>query len=196
MLTAAVVRGAGPAMVVADLPFGTYEASDEQAVRSATEMVRRTGAHVVKLEGGVRMASRIRAITDAGVPVCAHLGFTPQSMNQLSGFKVQRGAEKLTADVDAVVEAGAEMVVFEMVPADLAAELTARSPIPVIGIGAGNATDAQVLVWHDIANLPKGDHRARFVKTYAEVGSQLTCAARFYRKDVEARRFPAEEHTF
>ncbi|CAB0779748.1 3-methyl-2-oxobutanoate hydroxymethyltransferase [Corynebacterium diphtheriae] len=196
MLTAAVVRGAGPAMVVADLPFGTYEASDEQAVRSATEMVRRTGAHVVKLEGGVRMASRIRAITDAGVPVCAHLGFTPQSMNQLSGFKVQRGAEKLTADVDAVVEAGAEMVVFEMVPADLAAELTARSPIPVIGIGAGNATDAQVLVWHDIANLPKGDHRARFVKTYAEVGSQLTCAARIYRKDVEAHRFPAEEHTF
>lgn len=94
------------------------------------------------------------------------------------------------------MEAGAEMVVFEMVPADLAAELTARCPIPVIGIGAGNATDAQVLVWHDIANLPKGDHRARFVKTYAEVGSQLTCAARFYRKDVEARRFPAEEHTF
>lgn len=199
-LTAAVVRGAGTSLVVADLPFGTYEASDEQAVRSATELVHRTGADMVKLEGGVRMASRIRAIVNAGVPVCAHIGFTPQSVAQLGGFKVQgrgsEGADQLRADVDAVAEAGASMVVFEMVPAAVAAELTKATPIPTIGIGAGPDTDAQVLVWQDMAGLPDDARSPRFVRRFGEVGAELTRAATEYRLAVESGEFPAPEHTF
>ena len=132
-LGAAVVRWAGNALVIIDLPFGSYEASDEQCVRTATELVRRTGAHMVKLEGGERIAPRIRALKDAGLAVCAHVGFTPQSVDNLSGFKVQgrdAGANQLRRDVAAVVEVGADMAVFEMVPAALAAELTASCPIP------------------------------------------------------------------
>lgn len=198
-LGAAVVRGAGNALVVMDLPFGSYEASDEQCVRTATELVHRTGAHMVKLEGGQRIAPRIRALKDAGLAVCAHVGFTPQSVDNLSGFKVQgrdAGAERLRVDTQAVVDAGADMVVFEMVPAELAAELTAESPIPTIGIGAGSGTDAQVLVWHDMADFPAGDHRAKFVRRFGTVGEDLAAAAAEYKRAVHQGEFPGPEHAF
>lgn len=198
-LGAAVVRGAGNALVVMDLPFGSYEASDEQCVRTATELVHRTGAHMVKLEGGQRIAPRIRALKDAGLAVCAHVGFTPQSVDNLSGFKVQgrdAGAERLRVDTQAVVDAGADMVVFEMVPAELAAELTAESPIPTIGIGAGSGTDAQVLVWHDMADFPAGDHRAKFLRRFGTVGEDLAAAAAEYKRAVHQGEFPGPEHAF
>lgn len=198
-LGAAVVRGAGNALVVMDLPFGSYEASDEQCVRTATELVHRTGAHMVKLEGGQRIAPRIRALKDAGLAVCAHVGFTPQSVDNLSGFKVQgrdAGAERLRLDTRAVVDAGADMVVFEMVPAELAAELTASYPVPTIGIGAGSGTDAQVLVWHDMADLPAGDHRAKFVRRFGTVGEDLAAAAAEYKRAVHQGEFPGPEHAF
>lgn len=198
-LGAAVVRGAGNALVIIDLPFGSYEASDEQCVRTATELARRTGAHMVKLEGGERIAPRIRALKDAGLAVCAHVGFTPQSVDNLSGFKVQgrdAGADQLRRDVAAVVEAGADMVVLEMVPAALAAELTASCPIPTVGIGAGAGTDAQVLVWHDMADVPAGDHRARFVRKFGSVGADLEAAAAAFKRAVHLGEFPADEHAF
>ncbi len=198
-LAAAVVRGAGSALVVVDLPFGTYEASDEQAVRSAAEILRRSGAHMVKIEGGVRIAPRIRALVDAGIAVCAHVGFTPQSVNALGGFRVQgrgEGADALLADVEAVTAAGAELVVMEMVPADVAARATEASPVPTVGIGAGPGTDAQVLVWHDMAALPAGGHRPRFAKQWASLGRDLTAAAAAYKREVVEGTFPAEEHCF
>ena len=198
-LGAAVVRGAGNALVVIDLPFGTYEASDEQCVRTATGLVRRTGAHMVKLEGGERIAPRIRALKNTGLAVCAHVGFTPQSVDNLSGFKVQgrdAGADQLRRDVAAAVEAGADMVVFEMVPAALAAELTASCPIPTVGIGAGAGTDAQVLVWHDMADVPAGDHRATFVRKFGSVGADLEAAAAAFKRAVHRGEFPADEHAF
>lgn len=198
-IAAAVVRGAGNALVIADLPFGTYEASDEQAVRSAAEMMRRSGAAMVKIEGGARMAPRIRALVAAGIPVCAHIGFTPQSVNALSGFKVQgrgEGAEQLLADTRAVADAGADFVVLEMVPADVAAQATEAVDIPTVGIGAGPHTDAQVLVWHDIAALPADGHRPKFAKQWAQVGADLTAAAASYKREVAEGNFPAEEHCF
>lgn len=199
ILGAAVVRGAGNALVIVDLPFGTYEASDEQAVRSATELLRRTGAHVVKLEGGVRMADRIVALKKAGLAVCAHVGFTPQSVNGLGGFKVQgRGdaAQAVRDDVDAVVKAGADMVVFEMVPAGLAEEITQSCPIPTVGIGAGQHCDAQVLVWHDMLALPEDGRRPRFVEVFGQVGTQMTQGAARYKQAVEEGTFPAQQHIF
>ena len=131
--------------------------------------------------------------------MCAHVGFTPQSVDSLSGFKVQgrdAGADQLREDVDAVVEAGADMVVFEMVPADVAAELTASCPIPTVGIGAGAGTDAQVLVWHDMADTPAGDHRAKFVRKFGSVGEDLAAAAAAYKRAVHTGEFPSDEHTF
>ncbi|MDN6705596.1 3-methyl-2-oxobutanoate hydroxymethyltransferase [Corynebacterium glyciniphilum] len=198
-IAAAVVRGAGNALVIADLPFGTYEASDEQAVRSAAEMMRRSGAAMVKIEGGVRIAPRIRALVAAGIPVCAHIGFTPQSVNALSGFKVQgRGdaAEQLLADTRAVADAGADFVVLEMVPADVAARASESVDIPTVGIGAGPDTDAQVLVWHDMAALPADGHRPKFAKQWAQVGAELTAAAASYKREVTEGTFPAAEHCF
>lgn len=198
-IAAAVVRGAGNALVIADLPFGTYEASDEQAVRSAAEMMRRSGAAMVKIEGGVRIAPRIRALVAAGFPVCAHIGFTPQSVNALSGFKVQgRGdaADQLLADTRAVADAGADFVVLEMVPADVAARASESVDIPTVGIGAGPDTDAQVLVWHDMAALPADGHRPKFAKQWAQVGAELTAAAASYKREVTEGTFPAAEHCF
>lgn len=198
-LAAAVVRGAGNAFVVADLPFGTYEASDEQCVTSATEMMRRSGAAMIKIEGGVRMAPRIKALVQAGIPVCAHIGFTPQSVNALSGFKVQgRGdsAQQLMEDMAAVTDAGADMVVLEMVPAAVAKEATEKFPIPTIGIGAGPDTDAQVLVWHDMVAFPQDGHRPKFAKQWGQVGVEMTDAAAGYKREVAEGTFPAEEHCF
>ncbi|MFC2596936.1 3-methyl-2-oxobutanoate hydroxymethyltransferase [Corynebacterium durum] len=198
-LARGVVRGAGKALVVADLPFGTYEASDEQAVLNAARMMRESGAHAVKIEGGVRIAPRIRALVDAGIPVMAHIGFTPQSVHSLSGFKVQGragGADALRADARAVTEAGAFAVVLEMVPADLAAEVTRDLPIPTIGIGAGRDTDAQVLVWQDMVELPAGGFAPKFVRRFGAVGAALTDAARDYRNAVASGEFPGEEHAY
>lgn len=198
-LARGVVRGTGKALVVADLPFGTYEASDEQAVLNAARMMRESGAHAVKIEGGVRIAPRIRALVDAGIPVMAHIGFTPQSVHSLSGFKVQGradGADALRADARAVTEAGAFAVVLEMVPADLAAAVTRDLPIPTIGIGAGRDTDAQVLVWQDMVELPAGGFAPKFVRRFGAVGAALTDAARNYRNAVASGEFPGEEHAY
>lgn len=198
-LARGVVRGAGGALVVADLPFGTYEASDEQAVLSASRMMRESGAHAVKVEGGVRMAGRIRALVNAGIPVMAHIGFTPQAVHSLSGFKVQgrdAQAEAFRADARAVTEAGAFAVVIEMVPAAIATEVTAQIPIPTIGIGAGNATDAQVLVWQDMVELPAGGFAPKFVRRFGAVGSALVDAARAYSDAVATGEFPGPEHTY
>jgi len=198
-LTRGVVRGAPQALVVADLPFGTYEASDEQAIMTSSRVMRESGAQMVKLEGGVRMADRIRALVKAGIPVMAHIGFTPQSVHKLGGFKVQgRGdsAQQLIEDALAVQEAGASAVVLEMVPRDLAKEVTEKLDIPTVGIGAGPDTDAQVLVWYDAMAVPQDGRRPRFVKVFAEVGEAMTEAARTYRQEVEAGPVPAEEHRF
>lgn len=197
-LVRAVVRGAPKALVVADLVFGSYEASPQQAVQAALEMTKRTGCHAVKLEGGVRIAAHIRAIVDAGIPVMAHIGFTPQSLNGLGGYRVQgRGAEAeaLLADAQAVQEAGAFAVVLEMVPAAVAATATAQLEIPTVGIGAGNGCDGQVLVWQDMAGM-SGGRTASFVKRYAEVGAQLREAAMQFAAEVAERSFPAAEHSF
>ena len=198
-LTRGVVRGAPQALVVADLPFGTYEASDEQAIMTSSRVMRESGAQMVKLEGGVRMADRIRALVKAGIPVMAHIGFTPQSVHKLGGFKVQgRGdsAQQLIEDALAVQEAGASAVVLEMVPRDLAKEVTEKLDIPTVGIGAGPDTDAQVLVWYDAMAVPQDGRRPRFVKVFAEVGEAMTEAARTYRQEVEAGQFPSDEHCF
>lgn len=198
-LVRAVVRGAPKALVVADMVFGSYEVSDEQAVASAITLMREGGAQAVKLEGGVRMASRIRAIVEAGIPVMAHIGFTPQSVHGLGGFRVQgRGeeaAERLLADARAVQEAGAFAVVLEMVPTEVATRVTGEIAIPTVGIGAGNGCDAQVLVWTDMAGYSTG-RSPSFVKRYAEIGATLRDAAAAYAADVRTRAFPDADHSF
>ncbi|MCM3895482.1 3-methyl-2-oxobutanoate hydroxymethyltransferase [Gordonia sputi] len=197
-LARAVVRGAPHALVVADLPFGSYESGPQQALETAVRFFKETGAHAVKLEGGERVADQIATLTAAGIPVMAHIGFTPQSVNGLGGFRVQgRGdaADQLIADAIAVQEAGAFAVVMEMVPAELAAQITRKLTIPTVGIGAGNETDAQVLVWQDMAGFTHGK-TAKFVKRYADVGGQLRTAAATYADEVRRGVFPAPEHSY
>jgi 3-methyl-2-oxobutanoate hydroxymethyltransferase len=197
-LVRGVVRGASHALVVADLPFGSYEAGPTQALASATRFLKEAGAHAVKLEGGERVAEQIAAMTAAGVPVMAHIGFTPQSVHTLGGFRVQgRGdaGEQTIADAIAVQEAGAFSVVLEMVPAELATQITGKLTIPTIGIGAGPNCDAQVLVWQDMAGLTSGK-TAKFVKRFGDIGAQLHRAATQYADEVASGVFPAEEHTF
>jgi 3-methyl-2-oxobutanoate hydroxymethyltransferase len=197
-LVRGVVRGAPHALVVADMPFGTYEAGPAQALESAIRFMKEAGAHAVKLEGGERVADQIVALSSAGIPVMAHIGFTPQSVNTLGGFRVQgRGdaAEQTIADAIAVQEAGAFSVVMEMVPAELATQITGKLTIPTIGIGAGPNCDAQVLVWQDMAGLTSGK-TARFVKHFANVGDELRRAATAYAQEVASGAFPADEHSF
>ncbi|HZQ31964.1 MAG TPA: 3-methyl-2-oxobutanoate hydroxymethyltransferase [Mycobacterium sp.] len=197
-LVRGVVRGAPHALVVADMPFGSYEAGPQQALASATRFMKEAGAHAVKLEGGERVAEQISVLSAAGIPVMAHIGFTPQSVNSLGGFRVQgRGdaAEQTIADAIAVAEAGAFSVVMEMVPAELATQITGKLTIPTIGIGAGPNCDAQVLVWQDMAGMT-GGKTARFVKRFADVGAELGRAARQYADEVATGTFPAEEHSF
>ncbi|MGB2921509.1 MAG: 3-methyl-2-oxobutanoate hydroxymethyltransferase [Mycobacterium sp.] len=197
-LVRGVVRGAPHALVVADLPFGSYEGGAAQALATATRFLKETGAHAVKLEGGERVAEQIAAITAAGIPVMAHIGFTPQSVNGLGGFRVQgRGdaAEQTIHDAIAVQEAGAFAVVMEMVPAELATQITGKLTIPTVGIGAGPNCDAQVLVWQDMAGLTAG-RTARFVKRFGGVGDELRRAATEYAQEVATGVFPAEEHSF
>lgn len=197
-LVRGVARGAQHALVVADLPFGSYEAGPPAALAAATRFLKEGGAHAVKLEGGERVADQIAFLTAAGIPVMAHIGFTPQSVNSLGGFRVQgRGdtAEQTIADAIAVAEAGAFCVVMEMVPAQLATQITGKLTIPTVGIGAGPNCDAQVLVWQDMAGM-SGGKPARFVKRYADVGSELRRAAIQYADEVAGSVFPAGEHCF
>lgn len=193
--TRCVMRGVRRALVVTDLPFLTYQVSPRQAVRSAGRLVKEGGAHAVKLEGGVRMRAAVRACVDAGIPVMAHIGLTPQAVHQLGGFKVQRDAEQLLADLAAVEEAGAFAVVVESVPADLGAKLTAAATIPTIGIGAGAACDGQVLVFHDMLGLFP-DFKPKFAKRYADLGGATKTALEAYCREVRDGAFPAAEHTF
>ncbi|MCT7368631.1 3-methyl-2-oxobutanoate hydroxymethyltransferase [Mycolicibacterium llatzerense] len=197
-LARAVVKGAPHALVVADLPFGSYEAGPQQALATATRFMKETGAHAVKLEGGERMVEQIAALTQAGVPVVAHIGFTPQSVNGLGGFRVQgRGdaGDQTIHDAIAVAEAGAIAVVLEMVPAELATQITGKLTIPTVGIGAGANCDAQVLVWQDMAGMTSGK-TAKFVKRFGDVGAELGRAARQYAAEVASSVFPADEHSY
>jgi 3-methyl-2-oxobutanoate hydroxymethyltransferase len=197
-LTRAVSRSTRRALVVGDLPFGSYQASPEQAYLTAARFMKEGGAHCVKLEGGVEMSDQIERLTRGGIPVMAHIGFTPQSEHTLGGYRVQgRGetAERVLRDARAVQDAGAFAVVMEMVPGDVAAEVTRTLTIPTIGIGAGAGCDGQVLVWQDAFGLRTGT-MARFVKQYADVHSVLLDAARSYADDVRAGTFPGPEHTF
>ncbi len=198
VLVRAVTRSVRRALVVADLPFGSYQQSPEQAVATSTRFMKEGLAHAVKLEGGAGLAPTVRRLVDAGIPVMAHVGFTPQSEHALGGYRVQgrgEGADRLLADALALQDAGAFGVVMEMVPAPVAATVTAKLTIPTIGIGAGNDCDAQVLVWQDMAGL-RGGRVPRFVKKYADLRGELGRAAREYAADVASGAFPAPEHVF
>jgi 3-methyl-2-oxobutanoate hydroxymethyltransferase len=194
----AVARATKRAFVVIDLPFGSYEAGPQQALETAVRVFKETGADAVKLEGGIRSAAQIRALTDAGIPVVAHLGYTPQSENLLGGPRVQgRGddaVEALAADAQAIEEAGAVAVVLEMVPSGVAARITEIVHIPTIGIGAGPHCDGQVLVWTDMAGMTSWS--PRFARRYAELGAALQQAAEDYVSEVKDSSFPDAEHSF
>ncbi|MFI7574050.1 3-methyl-2-oxobutanoate hydroxymethyltransferase [Micromonospora sp. NPDC049497] len=197
-LVRAVVRATKQALIVGDLPFGSYEEGPTQALRTAVRFMKEGGCHAVKLEGGRRCAEQIAAIVGAGIPVMAHIGFTPQSEHTLGGYRVQgRGdtAEEVVADARAVAEAGAFAVVLEMVPGEVAKRITHELSIPTVGIGAGPDTDAQVLVWQDMAGLRTGK-APRFVKRYADLAGALTEATRRFADEVRDGEFPAAEHTF
>jgi 3-methyl-2-oxobutanoate hydroxymethyltransferase len=197
-LAAGVVRGTSRAMVVGDLPFGSYQASPEQALRTASRFMKEARVQAVKLEGGARVLPQVEALVAAGIPVMAHLGLTPQSVNQFGGYKVQgRGedGEILLHDAKAMQAAGAFAVVLEVVPSELAQRVTASLAIPTIGIGAGAATDAQVLVWQDLAGLTPG-RTAKFVKKYADVSAVLGEAARTWADDVVTGTYPGPEHSY
>jgi 3-methyl-2-oxobutanoate hydroxymethyltransferase len=195
---AAVARGLKQAMMVVDMPFGSYEESPEQAFRNAARLMRETGCAAVKLEGGVEMAETIRFLTSRSIPVMAHIGLTPQAINTLGGYKVQgRGedAARVLADARAVAEAGAFSVVLEKVPAVLADEITADIDIPTIGIGASAGCDGQVLVVDDMLGLFAA-FKPKFAKRYAELGKTADAAIAAYAEEVRARAFPAPEHVF
>ena len=197
-LTRAVARSAKHALVVGDLPFGSYQASPEQGYLTAVRFMKEGGAHCVKMEGGVEMAPQIERMTQGGIPVMAHIGFTPQSEHALGGYRVQgRGgaADRVLRDAHAVQDAGAFAVVMEMVPGDVAAQVTKELAIPTIGIGAGVECDGQVLVWQDAFGMRTGK-MPRFVKQYADVRSVLLGAAQAYADEVRGGAFPGAEHTF
>jgi 3-methyl-2-oxobutanoate hydroxymethyltransferase len=197
-LVRAVTRSVRRALVVADLPFGSYQASAEQAFHTAVRFMKEAGAHAVKLEGGTPMVPQVDLLTSGGIPVMAHIGFTPQSEHGLGGYRVQgRGdaGQRVVDEALALQDAGAFAVVMEMVPGDVAAEVTKRLEIPTIGIGAGPDCDAQVLVWPDMAGLRTG-RLPRFVKQYADMHGVLLKAAQDYAADVAAGTFPGPEHTF
>jgi 3-methyl-2-oxobutanoate hydroxymethyltransferase len=197
-LVRAVSRAARRALVVADLPFGSYQTSPEQALTTSVRFMKEAGAHAVKLEGGAAVVDQVRTLVSAGIPVMAHLGFTPQSEHSLGGYRVQgRGdhAEQLVQDALAVEAAGAFAVVLEMVPADVAKRVTAELAVPTIGIGAGVDCDGQVLVWQDMAGMRSGP-MPRFVKQYADLRSVLTDAATAFQDEVSTGVFPAEQHSF
>ncbi|GAA1163375.1 hypothetical protein GCM10009630_71770 [Kribbella jejuensis] len=197
-LARAVANAAQRALVVADLPFGSYQASPEQAFHTAVRFMKEAGVQAVKLEGGRTVVPMVEKLTQSGIPVMAHIGFTPQSEHSIGGYRVQGRGEQAAGLIDdavALAAAGAFSLVLEMVPGDVAAEITKRIPIPTIGIGAGRDTDAQVLVWQDMAGLRSGT-MPRFVKQYADLRGILTSAATSYAAEVANGAFPADEHTF
>ena len=197
-LTAAVVRGAQRALVVADMPFGSYENGPDDALATAIRFMKETGVHAVKLEGGVRSSKQIKRIVRAGIPVMAHIGYTPQSEHGLGGHIIQgrgEGAEKLVADAHAIEDAGAFAVVLEMVPSEIAGRVTSELTIPTISVGAGPQCDGQLLVWSDWAGFTRG-RIPKFVKQYASIGETLLEAAVQYREEVGDGTYPAEEHGY
>ena len=194
----AVRRGLERALMVIDLPFGSYEEGPEQAFRNAARLMAETGAGAVKLEGGATMVETVRFLTARGIPVMAHVGLTPQAVHTLGGYKVQgrgEGGERIAADAVALAEAGAFALVLEKVPEGLARRITDTITIPTIGIGASAACDGQILVIDDMLGLFQ-DFRPKFVRRYAELGRDADAAIVAYAADVRARRFPAPEHAF
>ncbi|HAM24318.1 MAG TPA: 3-methyl-2-oxobutanoate hydroxymethyltransferase [Actinobacteria bacterium] len=197
-LVAAVVRGSTRAMVVADMPFGSYQASPEQALESATRFIKEGGAHAVKLEGGARVRSQVQALVEAGIPVMGHIGLTPQSVNVMGGYRVQgRGSagEAIIGDAKALEAAGAFAIVLEVMPAELAQRITSSVDIPTVGIGAGNSTDAQVLVWQDLMGLTPPPH-PRFLRPYADLRGVMTKAVSAWAHDVVAGQYPSAEQDY
>ena len=198
-MTRAVTRGARRPLVVGDLPFGSYQVSDEEAVQNAIRFVKEAGADVVKLEGAGASLSRVRAIVGAGIGVMGHLGLTPQSATVLGGFKAQgrsaEAAQRLLEDALALEAAGCFALVLEAVPAPVAERVTAELEIPTIGIGAGAGCDGQVLVWHDLLGLYDG-RTPRFVKQYADLKAEIARALEAYAADVRSGAFPEERHTY
>ena len=197
-LARAVVRGSSRAMVVADLPFGSYQASPAQALETSARFMKEAGAHAVKLEGGARVLPQVEALTAAGIPVMAHLGLTPQSVHTMGGYRVQGRGEAgqvLLQDAQALQSAGAFAVVLELVPADLADMVTRSLAIPTVGIGAGATTDGQVLVWQDMAGLTPGKP-PKFVKQYANLRSVLGEAVSTWASEVVAGTYPGTEHEY
>ncbi len=197
--TRAVRRGATTSMVVADLPFGSYQEGPDQALRTATRFLKEAGANAVKLEGGGRMVEVTARLVEAGIPVMAHLGLTPQSVNALGGYRVQgrteEAATRMAEDAKALEQAGAFSLVLEAVPTTIGRDVTMALSIPTIGIGAGPDTDAQVLVWHDMLGLTDG-RTPRFVKRYAELRSVMRDAITTYATEVADGAYPAPEHTY
>ncbi len=197
-LTRAVVRGATRALVIADMPFGSYENGPDMALATALRFMKETGCHAVKCEGGERSAKQIKRIVRAGIPVMAHIGFTPQSEHGLGGHIIQgrgEGANQLLADAHAVEEAGAFAVVLEMVPSAIAGQVTKELSIPTISVGAGPLCDGQLMVWSDWAGFTQG-RIPKFVKQYANLSQVLREAAISYRDDVESGVYPAQEHEY
>jgi 3-methyl-2-oxobutanoate hydroxymethyltransferase len=199
MLTRAVTRGAARPLVVADMPFGSFQVSDEEALANAIRFVKEAGADAVKLEGAGPMVTRARAIVGAGIPVMGHIGLTPQSATALGGFKAQgrtaEQARRLVADGRELEAAGCFALVLEAVPAAVAAEVTRVLSIPTIGIGAGRECDGQVLVWHDLLGLYEG-RSPRFVKRYADIGTEIRRALEAFAADVRSGSFPEDQHTY
>ena len=198
-LTRTVARSARHPIVVGDMPFGSFQVSDEKAVENAIRFVKEAGADAVKLEGAGPRLSRAKAIVEAGIPVMGHVGLTPQSATMLGGFKTQgktaEAAQQLVEDALALEQVGAFSVVLEAVPSPVAAEITRRLSVPTIGIGAGRETDGQVLVYHDLLGLTEG-HLPRFVKRYANLSREIRDALEAYAEDVRAGTFPGDEHTY
>jgi 3-methyl-2-oxobutanoate hydroxymethyltransferase len=199
-LVRGVVRGTARALVIADLPFGSYQSSPQQALDTASRFMKEGGAQAVKLEGGARVAAQVDVLVSAGIPVMAHIGLTPQSVNVLGGYRVQgRGdeaAHRLLQDAKALQDAGAFAVVLEVVPADLAKKATHDLAIPTVGIGAGVDCDAQVLVWQDMAGLRTGEHAPKFVKPFADLTAVLGGAARTFAQEVRDGVYPGPEQTY
>jgi 3-methyl-2-oxobutanoate hydroxymethyltransferase len=197
-MVAAVIRGTSKAFVVADLPFGSYQESPAQALASATRFMKDAGAHAVKLEGGSAVLPQVEALASAGIPVIGHLGLTPQSVNLLGGYRVQGRGENgqlLMRDAKALEAAGATAVVLEVVPEELAGQVSEVLSIPTIGIGAGRGTDAQVIVWQDLLGLTP-DPAPRFVRRYANLREVMAQAVGQWVADVHSREYPAAEHTY
>jgi 3-methyl-2-oxobutanoate hydroxymethyltransferase len=197
-LTRAVARAVTRALVVADMPFGSYETGPGEALHTAVRFMKESQAHAVKLEGGVRSRKQIKRIVTSGIPVMGHIGFTPQSEHGLGGHIIQgrgKAAERLIEDALAVQDAGAFAVVLEMVPASVAAQVTARLEIPTIGVGAGPDVDGQLLVWTDFAGMTEG-RVPRFVRQYANLRSVLTDAVHRFKDDVDSGAYPAPEHSY